>query len=190
VQRVWASGAYERIEYVPPDRSVVRILRGRIDEPEALLAQLDAAGFFTWPDASLVPPADVDVDSDPFRIQFTWNARSRVLNTRAPHVPAALQDMIEALEKAAANATLSENSTVCIGQWRRRPPEGLEQKVLSPESPWEHYLQSALPGPFAIAIPLEDAEELGLTEDMTFVVRATEGYHRVKCVNWTRNEQN
>jgi len=70
-----------------PGTNVVTVKHGRLRAAGSLLRSLEAGGVFDWADSVLVPPRNMDVDSDPLRIELHTPKRSRLMVTREPHVP-------------------------------------------------------------------------------------------------------
>jgi hypothetical protein len=110
--------------------------------------------------------------------------------TRQPHVPEALGDLLEVLEKASSTASPAGPCMVCMPRSMREAPEALEKKSFPHGGRWEDYLIEALPGPFPFAIPLEEAAGLGIEDGVRFVTQCSGSRCVVvKCISWNPNKQ-
>jgi hypothetical protein len=178
--RLAADGSVELVELVPPNREVVRVLRGRIDGARETCAGLGAAGFFEWLDADLVPPPEVDVDSDFYRVELRDGERERVLTTRDPHVPSSLRAVFDRLDRAVPELSPVGEGLVLVPELLRVPPGDLP--LAAEASPWLPRLHESCSGPFPLALTERLSPEH--VPPRSFLVRVGAHPYRVTCLAW------
>lgn len=183
VHRVEGDGDHEVIEYAPSGNEIFRVLRGSTPEPLTVCSQLESAGFFAWPDSTLVPPPDVDVDSDPLIIVLDTGNASRRLFTREPHVPPAVRTVIETLESVVEGLKPAEACLVCIPEFARTPVSNIPDVVDLPGRSVRD-LKRALAGPFPVVMPRSSAEHTVLSKNRVFSMQSEQGTYVVRCLDW------
>jgi hypothetical protein len=183
VHLVNADGSHVLIEYVPPDREIARVLEGRVNDVTTLFEQLETDGFFEWPDSSLVPPPDRDVDSDPLVVVLDTGTKNRRVFTREPHIHPAVQTLLDTLASSVGKMTKSDSCLVCIPQLMRVPDPDLYE-IKDTSEPWARKLVRLSIGPFPIVVPPGEAESTPLAQHKEFCIQAAQGTYRVKCILW------
>jgi hypothetical protein len=183
VDVIRADGNHVRIEYVPPDIELTRVLEGQIDNTSNLFEQLETEGFFDWPDSALVPPPAMDVDSDPVVIVLDTGGKNRRMFTREPHIHPAIQTLLDTLDSAVGGMKESGPCLVCIPRLLRVPEPDLYE-IKDTSEAWVRSLIKLSIGPFPIIVPPGEAKTTALAHHREFSIEATQGTYRVKCLNW------
>ncbi len=181
VHRLEGNGNHEFIEQIP-EGEILRVLRGRMPGAPGIFSRLDSAGFFDWPNSILVPPPDLEVDSDPLIILLDTGTAFRRLFTREPHVPPAVREVLEGLDAAVDKLSPAEACLVCIPKLARKPAPEVPQ-IGDSSDPWMRDLIRALAGPFPVVIPLAKGKDNGLNENRVFLLHAEQGTYVVKCLS-------
>ncbi len=192
VLRLEAAGELEVIEIEPPAHRVVEVRRGRIAAAAALIARLEESGFFAWPDSALLPPPGLHVVGEqPLVVSLETTTSTRTLSTRAPCVPPPLAAALDTLRAAGRAAALAESCVVCTPRVSRPTPRRTAQATEASPEPGIRSLLAALSGPFPVALPAVEGEELRrVYGGRTFTLGTRTGTYLVECITWSPEVDN
>jgi hypothetical protein len=187
VLRLRAAGELEAIEIEPSGHRVVEVRRGRVAAAAALIARLEESGFFARPDSSLLPPRGLHVVGEqPLVVSIETAIRARTITTGAPRVPAPLAAALDTLRAAGRAAALAESCVVCFPRVSRPTPRRTAQASEASPEPGIRSLVAALSGPFPVALPAAEGEELRRRYGgRTFTLGTRTGAYLVECITWS-----